>query len=84
LPSLRETSTEFNVKLSEFSNESLITVNSTLNPKLWEKGVLKPEIAAKLKEIAKAFIEFVRVGLDIEDVTVTGSNANFTLSLIHI
>ena len=66
------------MKLAEFSNESLITVNSTLNPKLWDKGVLKPEIAAKLKEIAKAFIEFVRVGLDIEDVTVTGSNANFT------
>lgn len=66
------------MKLSEFSKESLITVNNSLNPKLWDKGVLKPEIAAKLKEIAKAFIEFVRVGLDIEDVTVTGSNANFT------
>jgi predicted nucleotidyltransferase len=66
------------MKLAEFSNESLITLNNTLNPKLWNKGVLKPEIAAKLKEIAKAFIEFVRVGLDVEDITVTGSNANFT------
>jgi hypothetical protein len=56
----------------------LITVNKHLNPKIWDQGDLKPEIAEKLKEIAEAFLDFVGVDLDVKDLTVTGSNANYT------
>jgi hypothetical protein len=56
----------------------LITVNKHLNPKIWDQGDLKPEIADKLKEIAEAFLDFVGVDLDVKDLTVTGSNANYT------
>lgn len=56
----------------------IVTVNKILNPKLWEQGILKPEVAAKLEDIAKAFEEFIGVDLDIVDYTITGSNANFT------
>ncbi len=56
----------------------IVTVNRTLNPKLWEDGNLKPEVAAKLEDIAQAFQDFIGIDLDVVDYTITGSNANFT------
>jgi hypothetical protein len=56
----------------------LITVNKRLNPRIWEGGDLKPEVVAKLKEIALAFEEFIGIELDVVDYTITGSNANYT------
>ncbi len=55
-----------------------VTVNSTLNPKIWENGHLKLEVRQKLIKIARAFEEFVGIELEVEDYTITGSNANFT------
>lgn len=67
------------MRLHQIHEQSdIVTVNKTLNPKLWEGGTLKPEVAAKLEDIARAFEEFVGVDLDIVDYTITGSNANFT------
>lgn len=62
------------MRASEFS----VTVNKRLNPKIWDGDSLKPEVVAKLKEIAEAFREFVGIELDVTDYTVTGSNANYT------
>lgn len=59
-----------------FSNT--VTINSQLNPKIWKEGELNPAVQKKLLEIAKAFIEFVGVDLEVIDVTITGSNANYT------
>lgn len=56
----------------------IVTVNRTLNPKLWDDGSLKPEVAAKLEDIARAFEDFIGVDLEVIDYTITGSNANFT------
>lgn len=56
----------------------IVTVNRNLNPKLWDNGVLKIEVAAKLKDIARAFEDFIGIELDVIDYTITGSNANFT------
>ena len=64
--------------LREFAEPQIITVNKRLNPKIWDNGVLKPEVANKLAEIARAFEEFVGVELNVVDVTITGSNANYT------
>lgn len=55
-----------------------VTVNRTLNPKIWEGDRLKLEVKQKLIEIARAFEDFVGIELDVEDYTVTGSNANYT------
>jgi predicted nucleotidyltransferase len=55
----------------------LITVNQQLNPKIWQGRDLKPEVREKLMAIARAFREFIGVDIDVTDVTVTGSNANF-------
>lgn len=56
----------------------LIKVNKNLNPKIWVDGKLKPEVVAKLKEIAAAFEEFIGIDLEVVDYTITGSNANYT------
>lgn len=64
----------------EFINEAVnvVTVNRRLNPKIWDGDDLKPEVRAKLIEIARAFEEFIGIDLDTIDYTITGSNANYT------
>lgn len=60
------------------SSHSLVTVNKNLNPKLWQNGELDSKVRAKLLAIARAFVEFVGIDLEVEDYTITGSNANYT------
>ena len=66
------------MRLNELFESSIVTVNNRLNPKIWDNDQLKPEVTAKLLEIARAFEEFIGVDLDIVDYTITGSNANYT------
>ncbi len=61
-----------------FERADIVTVNTKLNPKIWENDQLKPEVIDKLKDIARAFEEFVGIDLDVIDYTITGSNANYT------
>lgn len=56
----------------------IVTVNRQLNPKLWIDGVLNPEVAAKLMDIAEAFEKFIGIDIEVVDYTITGSNANYT------
>lgn len=52
--------------------------NDTLNPDLWDDDKLKVKVSEKLKLIAKEFIEFFEViDLDVSDIVITGSNANY-------
>lgn len=55
------------------------TTQSTLNPKLWDDDHLKPKLREKFLKIAKAFADFLLPIIDVEvrDVTLTGSNANY-------
>jgi predicted nucleotidyltransferase len=53
----------------EFHNE--------LNPQIWDGFKLKPEIKDKLLEIAQAFLDTIEFPVDIEDITLTGSLANY-------
>lgn len=67
------------MRLRELNERSdIVTVNRQLNPKIWDGARLKPEVRAKLVEIARAFEEFVGIELEVTDYTITGSNANFT------
>lgn len=61
-----------------FEQTNIVTVNKRLNPKIWDGDRLKPEVVDKLKDIARAFEEFVGIDLDVIDYTITGSNANYT------
>lgn len=65
--------------LREFDTSAeFVTVNTKLNPKIWNGDKLDPAVGKKLIEIAKAFQEFVGIDLDVKDYTITGSNANYT------
>jgi hypothetical protein len=66
------------VKLREFTESAVVTVNRTLNPKIWKGNELDSQVISKLKDIAQAFEEFVGIDLDVVDYTITGSNANYT------
>lgn len=68
------------MRLKEFITErtKYITLNRRLNPKLWKNGKMDLQVVDKLKEIAAAFEEFIGIDLNVVDVTVTGSNANYT------
>ena len=55
-----------------------VTVNRDLNPKIWVDNSLKPEVKSKLINIADNFKTFIGIDLDIVDLTLTGSNANYT------
>lgn len=49
-----------------------------LNPKLWNKEELRPEVLKKLKEIAEAFIDFLEIPKEaIIDIVITGSSASY-------
>jgi len=66
-----------------------VKINKRLNPKLWdrfqEKRVngnisyhLKDEVLKKLREIAKAFIEYLEIPKDaVKDIRLLGSSANY-------
>lgn len=67
------------MRLRELNERSdIVTVNRRLNPKIWEGDSLKLEVKEKLIKIARAFEEFVGIELEVEDYTITGSNANYT------
>ena len=58
-----------------------VIFHKRLNPKLWRKGKLKPEIRFKLLKIARNFVEFIGLGkLNMTDITISGSNAAYTYS----
>jgi hypothetical protein len=61
-----------------FEQADIVTVNKRLNPKIWQNDQLDPEVVSKLKDIARAFEDFVGIDLDVIDYTITGSNANYT------
>lgn len=66
------------MRIKDIAEQKLIKVNRHLNPKIWEGSDLKPEVSAKLMAIARAFVKFIGVDLNVVDITITGSNANFT------
>lgn len=67
-------------------NESLgeaIEKHDELNPKLWDGQNLKPKVEAKLREIVQKFDDNLKeneVELDVKDICIIGSNANYNYS----
>ena len=69
--------------LRELTQEALVDdaviFHDTLNPALWSKNTLKPNIRLKLLEIARNFIDFIAIPqINLRDITISGSNAAYT------
>jgi hypothetical protein len=58
-----------------------IVFHQRLNPKLWSKGKLKPQVRFHLLEIANHFVDYIEIdNLGLRDITISGSNAGYTYS----
>ena len=55
-------------------------VNDTLEPEIWQDNKIKPEVREALLKIVKDFLIDLPFDLDVEDVTLTGSLANYNWS----
>lgn len=64
--------------INEFSLAHAVEFHDTLNPLLFDDTQLKPNIRKALLEIAKNFEEYLKVDLDIIDITISGSNAAYS------
>ena len=69
------------MKLFEITSKDIkfsVEYHDTLNPKLWDGDKLQPEVREKLLTIANAFQDYLSIpNLTVEDIVITGSNANF-------
>ncbi len=69
--------------LRELTTENVVDdaviFHDSLNPKLWENQQLKPIVRFKLLQIAKHFVDFIKIpDINLKDITISGSNAAFT------
>ena len=66
-------------ELESYRLSNAVKFHNELNPRLWRREKLRPEVREKLLAIADDFREFLGIdGLDIKDITVSGSNAAYT------
>lgn len=63
------------MKITEFVEP--VAHNFELNQRLWEGEDLRPEVHSKLLEIARAFYDYLDVPVEVEDLIISGSQANF-------
>ena len=68
------------LELDSYNLDDAVKFNDTLNPRLWNSNEhLRPEVREQLLRIADDFREFLGVpDLDVEDITISGSNAAYT------
>lgn len=65
-------------EINEGIVDSAVVFHKTLNPNLWANNQLKPLIRLALLKIAKDFVDYIGIDLDIKDITISGSNAAYT------
>jgi hypothetical protein len=66
-------------ELETYRLSDAIKYHDRLNPQIWGSDEhLRPEVRAKLLEIAADFQEFLGIDVDVADITISGSNAAYT------
>ena len=55
----------------------ILQINDELNPFLWKNKQLSPIVHGKLLEIAEDFFSKLDLEINLEDITITGSMANY-------
>jgi predicted nucleotidyltransferase len=59
-------------------SDDILKINDTLEPKVWSNNTLNPEVIQRLLHIAEDFFDDLSLeGVEILDVTLTGSLANY-------
>jgi len=55
-------------------------IKETLEPEIWPRDTLDPDVSRRLRDIVDGFIENLDIEVDIEDIRFTGSLANYNWS----
>ena len=63
--------------MSMFEFTDPIEVHTELNPNLWDGDHLRKDVHVALLRIAKEFYDFLNVDVRVDDVIVSGSQANY-------
>mgnify|MGYP003656236852 CR=1 FL=1 len=66
--------------LEEEVEEETFEMNATLQPTIWRGLELNPRVSEKLLAIAEDFLEDLEIDVDMLDLRITGSLANFNWS----
>lgn len=68
------------LELDQYNLADAVRFHDHLNPRIWDEGErLRPEVRERLLAIAADFQEFLGVkDLDLEDITISGSNAAYS------
>lgn len=65
----------------QYINLKSFEIKNTLNPSLWKNNSLNKKVRLKLLDIADEFINSLKLGnIEISDITLTGSLANYNWS----
>lgn len=66
-------------ELDSYNLSDAVKFNDSLNPAIWNRDKMKPEVRKQLLAIADDFRQFLGLSdLEIKDITVSGSNAGYT------
>jgi len=57
-----------------------VEIHQDLNPKLWAGKDLRPDVTVALLNIAREFYDFLEVPVDVKDLIISGSQANYNYS----
>jgi hypothetical protein len=67
------------LELDSYSLADAVKFNDKLNPRIWQGDKMKPQVRAKLLQIAEDFKQSLGLSdLEVKDITVSGSNAGYT------
>lgn len=65
-------------RFRKFLENISLEYHDTLNPLLWDEGVLKPDVRDKLLKIGQEWVAFCKIPPDqVQDMIITGGNCNF-------
>jgi len=63
--------------MPSFISAETFHYHKTLNPKIWDGMVLKAEVRTALLKIATTWMESWGFNIEVKDIVLTGSNANY-------
>ena len=75
--------TKISDDIPDIKLEEKVEIHNTLNPKIWKDDELLPEVKEKIEQITDLFLDKLadsEIDIDVEDIYVLGSNANFNYS----
>lgn len=67
----------YEINLEDIKIEKNFSLHENLNDKVWDDFNLKPEVKHLLLKIAYEFVDYLKIPIPVEDITLTGSLANF-------